>query len=117
MTTQGPHARHGGCVSLRPDERMDGRMSRRDTLITSAVAMVCAILVGLLAGHLDRLDREERVDPVPLARTIRRLRTTTIPDTRPVKVRDALAGRVLIVCVDGLRPDVLLLADAPHLRG
>jgi hypothetical protein len=92
-------------------------MSRRDTLITSAVAMACAILVGLLAGYLDRLDRQERMDPEPVARTVRRLRPTTAPDTRPVRVRDALAGRVLIVCVDGLRPDVLLLADAPHLRG
>jgi Type I phosphodiesterase / nucleotide pyrophosphatase len=93
-------------------------MSRRDVLITSAVAMACAIGVGLLAGHLDRLDREERLDPVPLERTIRRLRRpTTVPDSQPIRVRDALADRVLIVCVDGLRPDVLLLADAPHLRG
>jgi hypothetical protein len=79
--------------------------------------MACAILVGLLAGYLDRLDRQERMDPEPVARTVRRLRPTTAPDARPVRVRDALAGRVLIVCVDGLRPDVLLLADAPHLRG
>src|SRR5690349_13157721 len=98
--------------------RTDHRMSRRDVLITSAVAMACAIGVGLLAGHLDRLDREERLDPVPLERTIRRLRRpTTVPDSQPIRVRDALADRVLIVCVDGLRPDVLLLADAPHLRG
>jgi hypothetical protein len=93
-------------------------MSRRDVLITSAVAMACAIGVGLLAGHLDRLDREERLDPVPLERMIRRLRRpTTLSDTQPIRVHDALADRVLIVCVDGLRPDVLLLADAPHLRG
>jgi predicted AlkP superfamily pyrophosphatase or phosphodiesterase len=55
---------------------------------------------------------------VPLERTIRRLRRpTTVPDSQPIRVRDALADRVLIVCVDGLRPDVLLRARTPNMRG
>jgi hypothetical protein len=89
--------------------RTDKRMTRRDVLITSAVAMACAIGVGLLAGHLDRLDREERVDPVPLERTIRRLRPTTLPDTRPVRVRDALAGRLRHQC-----PEIPVRAQGVH---
>jgi len=42
---------------------------------------------------------------------------TTLPTTAPVKAHpNARAQRALIISIDGLRPDVLLRADAPRIR-
>src|SRR5688500_10406872 len=56
--------------------------------------------------------------PAPAQTTLpARTATTTTAPARPRAHDNARAQRAVIISVDGLRPDVLLRADAPRIRG
>ncbi|HYE19537.1 MAG TPA: alkaline phosphatase family protein, partial [Tepidisphaeraceae bacterium] len=79
----------------------------RTPTATVAIAVVLTVVVATLAA-----DQKPPATPAPASTTPATTRVAYRPTTRPIEAVD----RVLVISIDGLRPDLLTRADVPNLR-